>query len=702
MSTKVALVGCGQISRAHINALETVQDAQVVAVCDRDHWRAEETATLIKDARAYDNLGIMLENEKPDVVHVLTPPDTHAQIAIQSMQAGCHVLVEKPMALSLHEAENMLIASSRNSVKLCVNHNYLFKPSIRRARALVADGAIGRVVHVNGFYGLSGEASAYGSNAGGSHWAFRLPGGAFTNFLPHLIYLLIAFMGDPCEVAGVTCLGEETRTPTELNVLLQGATAIGTLCVSMRAKPYVKFIDIYGTEGIVHADLVREVCTIHKNMRLPRMLSKVLYNLEDCSQLAVGTMGNIVNVALGKMKSMPEMPVLFNEFYNCIRADAEPPVSGQDGKRVTEVLEGIWSNAPRSLFNKPTSLVRRTNPLVAPVSQDRFCGRILVTGATGFLGRHLVSALAKRNADIVALVRDKSRVALDLEQEAEIVCGDVRDPVSLATAMRDVQIVYHCAAVTTNSVPWKSHYETNVLGTKNILEAAAKAGARRVVHVSSVVVYGLEGIQNSGHVDEATPLARDPDDWAFYLRSKLEADRIAIQFWRECGLAVTILRLGILYGPGGGKSVGKGLMQLGALTLVPGSGNNKLPYTYIDNAVDALLLAAITPVAAGQVYNIVDDPQMSMRAWISENTGVTHDRTTVVPVPPFLLLGVAGVLERNSMSHHATTPPKLSRYVIRSACRDIFYDTCKARQELGWTPQIKSREGLQRMVHEAT
>jgi len=699
---RVALVGCGQISQAHISALREIEGLEISAVCDRDEWRAREIANVAGGASAYRDLATLLQQERPDAVHVLTPPATHAELAIQAMEAGCHVLVEKPMALSLQQADSMIATARENRVRLCTNHNYLFKPSIVRAKRLVESGAIGKVVYVDSYYGLSGEGNSYAGAAGRSHWAWRLPGGAFTNLLPHLIYLQLAFLQDVDSVAGVTLTqGDRAGEPaTEMTVLLQGFGASGTISISMRAKPGAKFVDIYGTKGIIHADVVREVCTIHKDRHLPRMLSKVLFNVEDSVQLACQTAINTVKVALGKLKNVPGLHTLVHEFYASIQNDREPPVPAEEGRRMVEVLEMVWakSRAQSSRIATTASTSVPTGPKTDAeriVAKKGMPGKVLVTGATGFLGHRLVAALSRCGVDVVALVRDKSRVSLDLERQARLVCGDVRDPASIEAAMRDVAVIYHCAAITTNKASWTDHYETNVRGTETVLKEAVKAGVKQVLHISSVIVYGLKQPRHDGCIQESDPYAQNPDKWAHYMRSKIEADKLAFRFWHEAGLPVTILRLGILYGPGG-RSIGRGLGQLGPVRLLIGSGRNRLPFTYVDNAVDCLLLAAISPVAISQAYNVVDEPQVMVRDVALQSMKITGEQSTLMPLPPFLLSGMAGLLELKNSLASSRVPPKLSRYVIRSACRDICYDTRKAREQLGWQPAGTLEEGLRR------
>ncbi len=706
---KVAIAGCGQISSWHISALKEIEGIEIVALVDRDEQRARQIGALVPGAHLYGDMAEMLRQDRPVSVHILTPPPSHAALAIQAMEMGAHVLVEKPMALSVEQADQMLAAAKANGVLLSTNHNYLFNSSVAKALQLVKSGVIGKVTYVDSYYGLSGEGNSYSVTGGRFHWAYGLPGGVFTNFLPHLISLQLAFLGKIESVEGVTLArdGGTEGQPTELTALVQGQGASGVMAVSMRAKPYAKFVDIYGTTGIVHADLVREICTIHRTHRLPGMVSKVAFSTETAVQISKGTVSNSIKVLLGRMKPYAGLRNLVRAFYQSIEGRREQPSPGEEGRRMVQVMELVWAQvqAKTSALTARTAWqVRAEAPHLEPQGRAEravrgvgFGGPVLVTGATGFLGHRLVRTLWQAGVEVVALVRDPELASPALQGQARLVRGDVHDPASLNAAMQGVGVVFHCAAITSNRVPWQVHHEVNVLGTQAVFEAALERQVRRVVHVSSVVVYGL-GRQAHGPVAETAGYARRVDGWANYMRSKLEADRLAFAFWRESGLGITVVRPGILYGPGGPRGVGHGLLQMGPLRMLPGSGNNHLPYTYVDNAVDGLLLAALCPSAEGQAYNIVDEPQPTVREVARKSARVAGESVILVPSPAFLLLALARLLELKCRFQGTTVPPRLTRYVVNSAIRDMRYDTSKAQKELGWQPAVSVEEGLRRTL----
>lgn len=707
----VAIAGCGQIAQVHISALKELSQARIVAVADRDEQRARSASAAADGAHIYGDLADLIAAERPNVVHITTPPGTHAPLAIQAMEAGAHVLVEKPMALSREEADRMIAAARANQVTLSTNHNYLYNPSIQRARRLVASGAVGKVVYVDSYYGLSGEGDSYALTGGRFHWAWRLPGGAFTNFLPHLVYLQLAFMGEVDSVAGLALAHDASGNspPTDMTVLLEGPQVTGVMAISMRARPYAKFVNIYGTRATIHADLVREVTTVHPTHRLPGMLSKAAYSLEEAGQLTWGTISTTLQVATRRLKPYAGLRNFVREFYLSLEEGREPPASGEDGRRMVTVLEKIWARAREQgliLEAPPLPVATSARPAPDPRTEAESAvavtnlGRVLVTGGTGFLGHRLIAALSRAGVDVVGLVRDKRLAAPELHRQATLIEGDVRNRASLEHAMKGVDIVIHCAAVTSNNTPWSVHEEVNIRGSESVFQAALAAGVRQVIHVSSVVVYGLDPRRNGTPVGESTALANNTDGWAYYLRSKLESDRLALNYHHELGLPVTVVRLGILYGPGAARSAGRGLAQVGPLRLIVGSGANILPYTFVDNAVDAILLAAIQPAAIGQAYNIVDEPQVTMRECALESAHATGESLRLIPLPALVLSGLARYLERQSQRKASSVPPKLTRYVVRSAVRNIRYDTTKAREELNWKPSVSLQEGLRRSLQD--
>ena len=149
---RVGIIGSGQIAKIHGPLILKLPNTKIVGIADKDIVRARSLATELKATQFYQDAEIMIEEQKPDIVHVLTPPQYHADLSIMAMNNGCNVLVEKPMALMMTDAEKMVEAAKHNKVRLCVNHNMVFEGVTRHAIEMACQGAIGEVVSVEAYY----------------------------------------------------------------------------------------------------------------------------------------------------------------------------------------------------------------------------------------------------------------------------------------------------------------------------------------------------------------------------------------------------------------------------------------------------------------------------------------------------------------------------------------------------------------------
>jgi nucleoside-diphosphate-sugar epimerase len=199
------------------------------------------------------------------------------------------------------------------------------------------------------------------------------------------------------------------------------------------------------------------------------------------------------------------------------------------------------------------------------------------------------------------------------------------------------------------------------------------------------VVYGVDHPRGTV-LDEGVPL-RSGGQFASYQASKVAAEQRARQRADELGVELVVIRPGVLYGPG--RPIRTGLLSLGRYRIAIGSSGNHMPFTYVGNVVDALLLAATTPAAAGEAFNIVDGPDV--RA--CDALGLVEPDARVVPVPVPVAMTAARLLEARHR-RAGLNAPKLSRFAVRSASRDVVYDTAKAKRILGWAPRVSLGEGV--------
>jgi nucleoside-diphosphate-sugar epimerase/predicted dehydrogenase len=677
---KIGLVGCGQIARVHAAFIQQSKGHHIVGVCDADLGRANAFAQACRVDGVFGSLQQLVDERRPDVIHIVTPPQSHAHLAMEAMQAGCHVLVEKPMALTDTEAESMIAASRTYGRKLCVDHNQLFDPVVLRARELIRQGVLGAVIDVQSYYGFNL------AQVSERRWVETLPGGAFQNLMPHPLYLMLEFLGDPLEIHVSTldtgALGP--RVPDELRVLLKGKEALGTLSISLAIKPHLNFLRISGSKAIVHADLANMILSMERLRPLPKALARGLLNIEQGNQIASGAILNAVKFVLGTLKPYQGLGNLIRAFYESIESDREPPVPGEAGRLVVQTFERIRAQLPPiESTPQPRAQVKAQRP------------HVLVTGATGFVGSHLVEKLVQRGVGVRALVRPTSRIGPLRSLDIDWVDGDLGDVEKLKKALDGTEIVYHCAATTKGT--WWDYLEGTIRGTERLLTAASSVGVRRLVHISSLSVYAVSQFADHERITEDMPLEPHPEQRGHYTQSKVEAEKLVVAHAKDTGLPVTILRPGTIYGPGGKIFFPRiGYSFKNRLFLILGNGTHPLPLTYVENVADAICLAGSHPEAVGQIYNIVDNEEITQREYVVELIRRLHLRALTLRVPFSFLSVMVTLLEAGAHLTNGKYSPPLTRYRLVSNTRHLYYDTSRATTQLQWRPAIPLSEGLQR------
>jgi len=309
----------------------------------------------------------------------------------------------------------------------------------------------------------------------------------------------------------------------------------------------------------------------------------------------------------------------------------------------------------------------------------------LVTGASGFLGARIVARLRADGVRVRALVRPGR--PSDADERVE---GDLRDETVLARAVAGCDWVIHAGARVSTTGPWEEFESTNVQATEAIIRLAAAAGVTRVVHVSSLSVYAVSA--NGATVTEESAYDDGGGERGFYARSKLAADKLARTAMQQ-GAPVTIIRPGLLYGPGNKPPLARRAVALGPLRLLLASRDYLLPLAFVDNVADAIVLAAQREVARGRAYTIVDvHARQADYARLYRQVGGQRWMAVYVPLR-LLRLGLT-VAERAAGLAGRRLP--ISRHQVERTLRSATFVTFRAQHELGWQPRVPIDEALQR------
>ncbi len=320
--------------------------------------------------------------------------------------------------------------------------------------------------------------------------------------------------------------------------------------------------------------------------------------------------------------------------------------------------------------------------------------KVLVTGASGFLGGALTHVLVKAGHEVRILARPASNLGYLAGLPLDVRFGHLEDSNSLAGLMANIQIVYHCAARSSDWGSWSVFYQTNVLGVKNLLEAIAKSGTvQRLMHVSTTDVYGYP----KKACDETFPIT---DVGLPYNRSKGLGEKLVWDFYQQTGIPVTIIRPASIYGERSPNFVAEivNMLRKQQMVMING-GHSPAGLLYIDNAVEAILQAANLPSAVGQAYNLRDESNETWRQYfyaLAEGLGTPPPRLNL---PIRLALPLAYGMENAYSTLRIKSRPLLTRHVVYMFCRDQGYPIEKAQNELEFRSAISFDAAITRIVH---
>jgi 2-alkyl-3-oxoalkanoate reductase len=313
---------------------------------------------------------------------------------------------------------------------------------------------------------------------------------------------------------------------------------------------------------------------------------------------------------------------------------------------------------------------------------------ILITGGNGLLGRHLVPALQDRGETVRVLVLPDENASWLERRGVEVHRGDIRRPETLPLPMSGADAVMHLAGMMGVWRPIEDYHAVNVTGTGNVCRAALAEGAR-VVHVSSWTVYGMALGRPAGEDFPLKPF-REP-----YAVTKAAGDLAVQRMIAEDGLPAVIIRPGTFFGPGDRLHVGRMADRLRAgRGVIVGSGDNALPFVYVTDVVQGLLLALDRERALGQAYNITNDRPLTQRQLLyalAHEIGANPPRLHL-PYPALYAAGYAA--ERVAALKRSECQPVVTRPGVKLFGTDNRHAIDKARRELGYRPWVALREGV--------
>ena len=312
--------------------------------------------------------------------------------------------------------------------------------------------------------------------------------------------------------------------------------------------------------------------------------------------------------------------------------------------------------------------------------------RVLVTGGSGFIGGHVAEQLIRQGHDVTLLVR---RAPIEPPRRARWERGDVTQPESLHAAFHRQDVVVHAAGLSVGEDSWVAHHDLHVRGTHHVLRAALAAGAKRFVHVSSLIV---QAIPSDGVLREDGPLRRAIPRWNHYARTKLVAERLVRRF--AARLPAVILRPGLVLGPRDRQTTPRILDAL-RLPLVIGRGGNRIPCVVVEDLATAVAAAVSLPVRRLGTYDLAGAIPITQRELIALHAAAAGLPAPRARCPVFLARALLALRRRFASAASRATSHRL---VLEIATADCTVDLTRAAADLGWRGDASYADAVARAV----
>jgi nucleoside-diphosphate-sugar epimerase/predicted dehydrogenase len=672
---RVGIVGAGYIATWHANTIKALPGVDLVAICDMSAGAADALASSY-GAKAYTDFDAMVAQANLDAVHVLTPPDSHRDLALKSAGAGLHCFVEKPVGVSAQEVTDMVIAGRNAGRLMAAGHNFLGLPAYERLKKAALSGDLGRIstAEINWCFPLTPLRSGpFGL------WLLRKPRNLLLELGPHLFAFATDLFG-AVEVSHlelskpITLPGGETRHQG-WRILARAGDVDITFNISLVETVDDRSVVLRGSTAQARFDYAADTLVIRRENTGDLVINPLRAQLDQAWQhLREGGANFARQLSSLNLKSPYGLSFAhaMGSFYDSLR-DGTPLDQRFDMQSAQVVMQSIDDALAMMPKQKVPGLPKGTpKPTV------------MVIGGTGFIGRALTRELVKRGHDVRVVSRGRTGPFADIADHVETVSVSMRDADGMTQAMAGIDTVYNLAKSMDKT--WEDALVNDVCVSVGVAEAAMKAGVRRLIYTGTIASYDMS--DPGGTIAEDTSYADDMRDRNIYARSKAECEKRLLQMHSEQGLPLVIARPGIVVGHGGPlQHWGIGRWHGAGAVRIWGHGKNVLPFVLIDDLTDGLVRMMEADGIEGQSYNLVGEPLMSARDYF----GAIHNRmgarlnvsSSSLPAL-FAADAVKHVLKVRLLRRKGLSRASMKDW--KSRAHFTPFDNSKPKADLGWAP----------------
>ncbi len=589
----VALIGCGKMAVHHAKAIKACGAGRIVGLADPSGDRSKLDGLVPQDVPFFTSAAELLKTIKPTVAHIVTPPATHADLALLCLEHGAHIYVEKPFTVRLSEANRVLDAAQKAGRFVCAGHQLLYEAP---ARALSeALSLIGKVVHVESYFSFK---TVRKSSDGRS---LMSPIEQLMDILPHPVYTLLDVLSCQARTPPIV-QSLVVRPEGEVHAIMQAGEATAVLVVTLRGRPIDSYLKVIGTNGSLRADFVRGHLT--KLAGPGTSAVGVLSNpYREAMQILFGATRGFASRILNKHKGYPGLAELIEAFYTAIREGGTPPLSPASIRETVGLCELIGErlHATKAAFEARAEVELAERTAVLPPVDQEGKGLVLVTGGSGLLGKAVVRELRCNGWPVKSLGR---RIPPPSEREPgiEYVRADLGGEFD-KEILHGVETIVHCAAETAGGK--EAHERNSIDATRNLLRSAAEAGIRRFIHISSLAVLKTSK-EMGGPLNEQTPLDVGNLSRGPYVWGKAEAERLVMDMAPALGMTAKVIRPGPLVDFANYEPPGRLGRELGPIYVAVGPKSSRLALCDVKTAALVIRSTVQDIQAAPPVLNLVE------------------------------------------------------------------------------------------------
>jgi len=615
--TRTALIGSGFIADVHLMVLRHVAGVEVVALVDPVIERAQRLATRYGVRGVFASVDEMLAAGGIDAVHVLVPPAFHAEVAQRCLEAGLHVLVEKPMVLRAERVAGLADVAADAGVVLATNHNQTRHPAIRRLENHIAAGRLGRLEHIAIEHNVPLRQLATGDVG---HFMFQSSANILWEQGVHLFSTVFALLGRcrsmQATTGGWRRLANGVDFADEWFLTLECEHGTASVRMAFGRTMMETTLHAIGSDGAALLDLHRGSCWLRRKTRWLDFLDHGL-NLaagarhlfgRACSAVA-GYCFALFGLGFPSDPFLRSMRGSLGAFHAAVRGRAELP-----DPMSAAAAEAVLDMCRRGAIAAGAALEAPESPAPLPEPGPAREGEVVVLGGTGFLGRRCVERLRLADRHLTLVVRKPDLLPPELRDgSVRVFVGDAGDAAVLERAFAGAHTVLHLATVA--GVDPAAVERTMADAVARAADAAMAASVHRLVYASSSAALWLG---DSAAITGAELPDSRPADRGAYARAKIAAEKELVAR-RGRGTEITIVRPAIVVGPGGIlEHSGVGLWVRDNHCVGWGRGDRPLPFVLADDCADGLVAALDAEAAGDNSYNLAGDVRLTARDYMAE------------------------------------------------------------------------------------